>query len=792
MIHGLRDIRVIDFSDEIAGPYATKLFADAGADVIKVEPPGGDPLRSWSASGTDLQGRDGAFFQFLHTRKRSVIGQPTDPEILALIEGADLVVEAFEPGVIDALDLPARFPGLVVLSISAWGRGGPYTGRPATEFTIQAECGSIAGRGLASQPPVMAGGRITEWVGGTFAAVAAQAAVQRARHTGHGEHIDFSLLEVMNIASTSHSDLMDSMVGRRDIVGPLRTVEIPSIEPTADGWVGFNTNSRQQYNDFLVLIERPDLMDDEELSTIVGRWARADEWNEIVRSYTRKHSTAEIVEKASLLRIPVAPVNDGKSVLEHPHFQARGVFLENPGGGFLQPRPSWRINGETARPLLPAPGLGEHTGQIEVRERASAALPKPPTGEPPLPLEGIRVLDATAWWAGPCSTQMLGFLGAEVIHLEAIQRLDGMRMLGGMFAHANPRWYEMSGIYLAANNNKLGLTLDLNQEEGLELARSLIAECDIFVENFSPRVVEKFNLDWDAVHALNPATVMVRMPAFGLDGPWRDNVGFAQTMEQMSGLAWLTGHVDDQPRIQRGPCDPLAGMHAAFAALVGLAEREVTGQGSLLECTMVEGALNAAAEQLVEYSAYGEVLQRDGNRAPYAAPQGVYACAGDEQWLALSIASDDQWQALVTALGKPDWAADPQLTTRSGRRAAHDTLDAALSAWAADRDLSATVEELVAQGIPAAPVYPGSKASLHPQMAARGFFETMQHPVAGTHPMATVPFRFGSRKQPWLRSAAPTVGQHNRRILAELLGKSEAEIDALEQREVIGTTPLGL
>ncbi len=789
-MHGLRELRVIDFSTGIAGPYATKLLADAWAEVIKIEPPGGDPLRRWSATGGDLQGADGALFQFLHPAKRSRIGRPSDPDVLELIAGADLVVESFEPGVIDPLDLCERFPGLVLLSISGFGRGGPYTGRPWSEFTIQAESGSIGTRGLRGAPPIMAGGRTAEWLGGTYAAVAALAAVQRARRTGQGEHIDFSLLEVMNIAATTYADLMHSLAGRPPTTQPARSVELPSIEPSRDGWVGFNTNSRQQYRDFLVLIERTDLLEDEQLAGIAGRWARMDEWNAIVRAWTTRHTTAEIVERASLLRIPVAPVNDGRSVLEHEQFRARGVFVKNPGGGFLQPRPPYLIDGKSLRPLEPAPRLDAHRGDIAPRRGRKRGVAPSRAKHPPLPLEGIRVLDATAWWAGPAATQMLAMLGADVIHLEAIQRPDGIRMVGGQFIEKD-RWWELSGIFLGANTNKRSLTLNLADPRGIELCKQIIARCDVFVENFSPRVIEQFGLDWEVVHALNPRTLLVRMPAFGLSGPWRDNVGFAQTMEQMTGLAWLTGHVDDQPRIQRGPCDPLAGTHAAFATLVALAEREVTGEGRMLECTMVEGALNAAAEQVIEYTAYGNVMQRDGNRSPQAAPQGLYACRGREHWLALSITSEAQWQALCELLGQPAWTRDPDLATHPGRRMAHDRIDAALALWAAERDLEPTVEALVGRGIPAAPVVDPRTTHTHAQMTARGFFEECHHSVAGTHPVPTVPWRFATRSS-WLRAPAPTLGQHNREILSELAGLDEAEIAELERDEVIGTRLKGL
>jgi crotonobetainyl-CoA:carnitine CoA-transferase CaiB-like acyl-CoA transferase len=790
-VNPLRDLRVIDLSTGIAGGYATKLFCDAGAEVVKVEPRGGDPLRHFTASGKDLAGRDAPLFQFLAAGKRSVTGAPGDAEVEALVAGAHLVVESFAEDVFDAAGRVARHPGLVVLSITPFGRTGPYAGRPATEFTVQAECGSIGTRGLASEPPIMAGGRTTEWVGATFAAVAALAAVRRAQAHGLGEHVDFSLLEVMNIAGTMYADLLNSLLGRPNVDGtPARTIELPSIEPTADGWVGFNTNSRQQFRDFLLLIERTDLLEDEELARIPGRWARMAEWNAAVRAWTTRHTTAEIVERAALLRIPVAPVNDGRTVLDHEQFRARGVFVKNPSGGFVQPRPPYRLDDRDPPPPGATPRAGEHTGAIPAPasprrgERAARA------GDA-LPLAGIRVLDATAWWAGPSATGMLAALGADVIHLEAIQRPDGMRMVGGALISHVPSWWEYSHIFLAANTNKRGLTLNLADARGLALVKRLIAACDVFVENFSPRVIEGFGLDWKSVHALSPRTILVRMPAFGLSGPWRDHVGFAQTMEQMTGLAWLTGHPNDQPRIQRGPCDPLAGMHAAFATLVALAERDRTGTGHPVECAMVEGALNAAAEQIVEYGAHDVVLQREGNRAPHAAPQNLYACRGPERWLALSVESDAQWHALVDCLGRPAWSLHPELAHHTGRRTQHDRLDAELARWAAGRDLDATVAALVAAGVPAAPVTDPRTTWRHPQLAARRFYETLDHPVVGSHPVCGPPFRFASVER-WLRRPAPTIGQHNREILGELLGLSGSELDQLEAARVVGTLPTGL
>jgi crotonobetainyl-CoA:carnitine CoA-transferase CaiB-like acyl-CoA transferase len=796
-MEGLRGLRVIDFSNRIAGAYTTKLLADAYADVIKVEPPEGDPLRRWSASHQDLGGRDSALFQFLACSKRSVVGAPDDPAVLGLVAGADLVVETFEPGQESGFgegggrELCERFPGLVVLSITPYGQEGPYAGRPSSDLTVQAESGGISGRGLVSQPPVQCGGRVTEWIGGTFAAVAGLAAALRARRTGQGEYVDFSLCEVMNIGSSVYADLMHSLLGRPHISGPARSVEIPSIEPTLDGWVGFNTNSRQQFNDFCLLIERPELSESEiEWWNIGVRGERMDEWNEIVRSWTTQHTTEDVVERAALLRIPVAPVNSGRTVFDHPHFKARGNYVPNPRGDFLQPAPSYILGGERPRPPEPSPDLGEHTGRIEARDEPRRPGTSPgQADDPERPLAGVKILDATAWWAGPSACQMLAHLGADVIRMEACQKPDGMRFAGGVFI-SQPAWWERSHITLAANTNKRGITLNLADPKGLDVCKRLLETCDVFVENFSPRVVEGFGLHWDAVHALNPRIIQVRMPAFGLSGPWRDNVGFAQTMEQISGLAWVTGHVDDQPRIQRGPCDPLAGMHAAYAVLVALADREHTGEGKLLECTMVEGALNAAAEVAIEWSAYGVELARMGNRGPEGAPQNIYACRGEENWLALAVTRDEQWDALCQELGSPDWTRDAELATAAGRRAKHDLLDEKLATWAAGQELDEAVDRLLARGIPAAALLDARQASSHPQMAARGFFESLEHPIVGTHPIAGPPFRYATVDR-WARTPTPTMGEHNREVFGEI-GLSDAELDALEADGVIGTQPTGL
>ena len=802
MQQGLAGIRVLDFSAQIAGPYCSKLLVDAGADVVKVEPPEGDSLRRWSATGADLEGRDSALFAFLNAGKQSVVGTAADRHVRALLAEADLVIEAHglenDTGErLDVAGLRAAHPSLVVLSITPYGLTGPWAGRRATEFTLQAESGSIGMRGLMGREPIAAGGRVGEWAGGAYGAVAALPAVFRARASGQGEHIDLSLLETANFIFTNFSESMNRLMnggpGVPEHAFLTATVETPSIEPTADGYVGFCTNSRQQFSDFLLMIERTDLKDDEALAQFAGRLMRFEEWNGIIQAWLSKKTTAEVIELASLLRIPVAPICNGETVQDHEQLKARKVYGPDAEGRFVRPRRPYRIDDVDPPRPQPAPRLGEHTQSAAFASRG-AVDDLGATGE--LPLAGLRVLDLTAWWAGPTSSFMLATFGAEVIHVESAGRPDGMRMIGGMMAAHYDAWWEASVHFMHANSNKLGITLDLSTPKGRDLLERLIGESDAIVENFTPRVLEHFGLSWERVRDLNPEALMVRMPAFGLSGPWRDNTGFAQTMEQLSGMAWVTGHRDDQPRIPRGPCDPLAGMHGTFAFLVALAERAATGRGHHVESTMVESALNVAAEQVIEWSAYGNLLHRDGNRSPLAAPQGLYPCAGGqsgaENWLALSIVSDAQWRALRSALGDPRWALDPALDTRAGRRAAHDAIDEHLRIWTRQRHRAELVSDLRALGIPASEVVnPCRLLETVPQFRARGYFETPEHPVVGAMPLPSLPFRYASIGA-WLRAPAPTIGQHNRPVLCGILGLSSEDFRGLEAEGVIGTRPVGL
>jgi crotonobetainyl-CoA:carnitine CoA-transferase CaiB-like acyl-CoA transferase len=365
--------------------------------------------------------------------------------------------------------------------------------------------------------------------------------------------------------------------------------------------------------------------------------------------------------------------------------------------------------------------------------------------------------------------------------VESVKRPDLMR-----FSSVKPpdadQWWEWGALFHSVNVNKRAVTLDLATTEGIDVFERLVATADVLVENFTPRVMDNFGLTWDRLRRLRPSLVYVRMPAFGLDGPWRERTGFAQTMESISGMAWATGRRDATPVLPRGLCDPLAGLHAAIATMLGLRATGEDGEGRLVESTMVEAALNVTAEQLIAWDCSGSVLSRDGSRVGGGAPEGIYRCAGDDVWVAISVDSDAAWSALCELMA---FEQEEAWNSAEGRRSCVDALDAMLSQWCQDRDAEVVAASLVEIGVPAGVVQPGAAAISNPQLRHRGFFEIEHHPVTGDHEMPTMPFRFEGIPA-WLSRPAPLLGQHNEEVLGEVA--SPAELEELAGRRIIGWT----
>jgi crotonobetainyl-CoA:carnitine CoA-transferase CaiB-like acyl-CoA transferase len=490
------------------------------------------------------------------------------------------------------------------------------------------------------------------------------------------------------------------------------------------------------------LIGRDDMAADDELGTMIGRYVRNLEVNAALRAFTEPRDADEVVAACVDARVPAAIVGNGAELPRNEHLVARNVFVAQPGEDWIRPRAPFRFHGVADRPLVaPAPARDPWK-----------PVPSHAAAPQELPLAGLRVVDFTAFWAGPAATAWLGAMGADVVKVEAVQRPDGIRFSAAVRPKDDAQFYEKSALFHFCNLGKRGITLDLGHPDGLALAKRLIEQADVVAENFTPQVMEKFGLDWDTVHALNPRAVYLRMPAFGLDGPWRSRGGFAQTMEQLTGMAWVTGYDGGPPIIPGGPVDPMVGAHAALAVVAALEHRNRTRRGLLVEVPLVEVATAVTAEQVIRYSIDGTLLGRRGEG-------GVYKCAGgDDDWVAVDVERD------------PMAPADR-------------------AAWCATRSSEAAAKEALAQGIPAAPMVAGYATLDDPQLRARDFFEPVTHPLLGEHHYPRFPVTMSAGPDRFWRGPAPMLGEHTNDVLRELLDVDDAELARLEAEHVIGTVP---
>lgn len=793
MASPLSGLRVVDLSTWIGGAYCTKLLADGGAEVIKVESPEGDPLRRWSASGALIPpGEDGALFNFLGASKQGVVADPESQadrrSVEELLASADAAIWSRGSALADAprfapRELLRAHPHLIVTALTPFGLEGPWRDNAATEFTLQAWSGGIVGlaRGRPDRAPVYVGGQVGEWLSGVFAAIGTLVSLRR---TGsEGELVDVSMLEALAMCLTYYPVTFNDQLGR-----PMRRrrfVPTPGVGAARDGLVGLGCGTGQQWLDFCAMVEHPEWTEDPKL--FLDRTALAP----TIDAWIADRGTDEVLDLASAFRIPNAPIGHGANMPTFEHFRAREAFVANPLDGATNPRSPIRLSTGRLRIPEPAPRLGQHA-IAGLLPRGDGRRPRGSDGPSGLPFDGLRILDMTAYWAGPLASHLLALLGAEVIHLESSNRPDGARLVGGV-PQTEDQYWEKGPIFAALNTNKKSLTIDFRDPRGIDLVRRFAATCDVVIENYTPRVLDQMGLGYETLKADRPDLVMVRMPGFGLEGPWRDVAAFAFVIEDASGLTWLTGHPDLLPFEPYCIGDPNAGLHALFGLLVALQHRERTGEGGLVEAAMVDAAANVAAEQVIEASAYGAVLSRGGNRGPAAAPQGVYQVAGpdewgrDDCWVAIAVADDAQWRALRRALGDPGWAADPALDTAAGRRGGHDRIDAELQEWCRSRRGDEVVELLWGAGVPVGKVMQPHRQPDLPQLESRDFFEEVDHPVIGRSRYSTVPMRLSQGPGRFHRRHAPLLGEHTDELLAGV-GLSASEIASLKADGVIGGT----
>ncbi len=409
-----------------------------------------------------------------------------------------------------------------------------------------------------------------------------------------------------------------------------------------------------------------------------------------------------------------------------------------------------------------------------------------------LPLEGIRVLDLGMFWAGPFAGKWLADAGAEVIKIESCSHPDNLRILArGGYPDGEPgeRPWNRSGMINERNRNKLGVALEMGTDEGRDLFRRLVAISDVVIENFSTRVMRRWELDYPHLREINERIILASIYSQGATGPESGFVSYGGTLEQLAGLTYMTGYPNEMPAVMTVQLpDPVGGAMAAGLILAALRRRRLTGEGAHIDVSQRENVTALLGQQVLDYSMNGRVTERAGNRDPHMAPHGCYRCEGEDAWVTVAVGSDEQWAGLCRAIGRPELAGDERFATVLGRHEHHDELDAIISEWTTGRSKFEAMDELQREGVAAGAVNTAADLYADRHLEARDYWEPADDPDAGRQLYPGRPMRL-SKTPLSTRTPTPTLGQHNDYVFGGLLGLGADELAGLHERGIIGTEP---
>ena len=798
------ELRVVEIAGAEAGAYTAKLFADFGATVLKIEPPSGDPRRGdgepWQAAGATDATSIGSSWAYLNTSKQShVIDLDTvagEAELADLLKRSDVVIESAAPDPLLPRSASIDAPQLIKTWISPFGGDGPYSEFRSNSFSDEAIGGHLYLNGEPDREPIQRPGLHSHYQAGTHAFIGTMAALWARERIGTGQTVEIAHFE--GFASLhQHTTTMWSLAGHMLMregnrqPGPWHPV---GVYPCKNGYVQLSLPAARMVDPFLLAAGLGDLLDDPRFATDAARATHKDEFDAAILPWLMEHTVEQIVELGQSVHTPVGPVPGMLELARDPHLTERAYWAELNGSPDVRlPKGPFRISDHEGAPTAP-PTLDSFDAAGVASWEPPAPVSPSTSNEPPL--AGVRILDLTRVWAGPFAARMLADLGADVILVE-MPWARGPKEVADELAHVlhlypeneiGERPWNRNGGFNKLARNRRGIALDLKDPTTLALFRELVETSDVVLENFSPRVMGHFGLDFEGLQALNPDLIYASMPGYGRNGPNRNWVAFGPLIEASAGLNAMMGYADSGPyRSGIAWPDPVAGMNGAAAVMVALWDREADPDraGREVEVAMIEAMGSFVGDQLFAAQARGNDTPRRGNRDPNVAPQGVYPCAGADRWIAISITNDDEWRALCALAGLDEMAS----LGLSERQAQHDAIDAALTAWARHCDANGLMYELQHSGVIATRVSDGRDIVEDPQLAARSFWAVLDHPDVGLRRYPGNAIRLSETPVAY-RMPAPGLGQHNDAILRDELGASEQDLTQLRASGAISEVPV--
>lgn len=822
----LSGLKIIELGTDVAAANTGRLLAAYGADVITVEPPVGHPVRflpPWPETDdkecTEPDPEASILFAYLGTSKRSVtldLRNPADVKVATrLVLNSDAVVDSYMPGELASLGIDLDYltrkkPSLSVVKITPYGQTGPNANWSASSLTSAASGGQMYLTGDEDKPPLMTAGYQAYYQASLHAFGALLTALYAASETGVGDIVDISLQEVQaaTLEGAGPSALwFDSEQGR----GGNNPRALWGVHPCKDGWIGVASMPRQTHS-VLDVIGMSDLKDDPIFQDNVWSAEADDLLRHLVPAFTKNHTAEEIFRMADTHRAPFAMIPTPTELLRWPHYSATDFWiqLEHPilGRHPVPSGPIWFFIACTGQShpdkgnFTPAPTIGQHTLEV-LQELSLQSTPEYPLHDIPnveqaLPLDKIKIVDMTQVWSGPYATRFLADMGADVVKVEGPTFPDAIRTAGG--ARTTPD-IDLSPYFNEYNRGKKSLVLDIKKRKGLKVLKKLIAESDIFIENWSSGVADRNELGYLDLKEINPNIIYVSMPGFGHTGPDSTRVGFGPTIEQMGGLVALQGYTGGPPHksgISYG--DPIAGATCAGAVLAGLLQRKKTGKGSYCVVPQRDGVTGLIGEFIVAEALGHPVDLRTGNERQGSAPHGVYPCKPDQEprqvlgpdhapigekydrWVAIDCQTQENWTTLCSIIKDPRLDSNNYLNLRD-RQKYSDQIDRIISDWTSTHEADEIAALFQSSNITASPVQTALLLSSDPHMVARCHFITVQHKEKGAHKTARPTWRL-ERRSKLPEKSGPLFGYHNEEILKNL-NYSKREIRLMEQEGAI-------
>ncbi len=803
----LSPYRVLDLTTN-ASAICGAMLADLGADVIAVEPPAGSPLRQEGPFRHDEADVEHSLTWWAYSRNKRGVSLDLESEagraaLLDLVDSADFVIESFAPGYLDALglgykDLSARNPRLIVISVTPFGQQGPKASWPASDLTVWAASGALNITGDDDRPPVRVTVPQAFLHAGAEAAVAGLVALAARDRDGRGQHVDVSAQTASMMATQSvilapaWNDLPIGRVGGGLKFGPLF---VRFVYPCKDGFVNITLlfgNVLGQFTRRLFAWMCEEGFVDE--ATRDKDWVAyvqllltgAEPVPEFLRAmraieqFTLSHTKAELLQGTFDRHVLVVPVSTLADVANSPQLESRGYWqrLAHPVANELAafPGPFAKFSASPIEYRRRPPRLNEHADELAAEEeRRAAPTLREANGRPPL--EGLKVCDFSWVYAAPAATRVLADWGATVVKVESTTFLDALRT--GQPYKDGIVGPERSANFCNVNIGKLGVTLDLSKPEGRTIALRLAEWADVVVENFSPKAMAGWGLDYAALSARNPGLIMLSTCLSGGSGPQASLAGYGTMGAAISGFHELTGWADRPPA---GPflayTDYVSPKFVAASILAALNHRDRTGQGQHIDLSQAEASLHFLAPALLDYTVNQRQRSRDGNNSEECAPHGVFRCAGEDRWIAIAATNQAEWNALCTVAGHPEWAADSHFAMFQRRYANRAILDQLIEEWTATAGVDELEARLQAAGIPAHRVSTAADLLDDPQLRSRGHWAEIEQGEAGTVTVEMPRFKL-SRSAFVPPQPAPTLGQHNDLVLREILGMNDEEIAAL-------------